>query len=458
MDHQAGNAAFAHGKAGAMTNRRRLLTGFGASLLTMATVQRVLSQPFVDGGAFGLQPETGGDQTQALQMAVDAAAGLQQPLYLPAGTFDVGAVRITRPLTIRSASTTVLRMATGTSILALEGCEDVVLDGLTLEGTGRSDRDSALLSITDAQRIVVRNCRFLRAPGSAIRAYRAQGTIESCQLSDIGDTAIFSTDSGGLDLIGNAIARCGNGGIRIWRDQSGSDGSRIWGNRISDIDWVAGGNGQNGNGINIFRADDVSILDNHMVNCAFSAIRLNATNNTRVTNNACHDSGEVTIFSEFGFSGSIISNNLIEGGAAGISMTNFDHGGRLSVCQGNIVRNLAERSRTNPDTVPYGIAAEADAVVTGNVVESVPGTGIVVGWGPYLRDVLVSDNLVRDCDIGIAVSLAPGAGHARINGNIVANSAAHAIIGAQWGEIVTPDLTADSARFPNVAIANNSIL
>ena len=119
-----------------------------------------------------------------------------------------------------------------------------------------------------------------------------------------------------------------------------------------------------------------------MPTARFSAIRLNATNNCRVTGNYCLDSGEVSIFSEFGFSGSIISNNLIDGGAAGISMTNFDHGGRLSVCQGNIVGNLAERSLTNPDTVPYGIAAEADAAVTGNIVEQVPGAGIVVGWDP----------------------------------------------------------------------------
>lgn len=202
----------------------------------------------------------------------------------------------------------------------------------------------------------------------------------------------------------------------------------------------------------------MSISDNHIADCAFSAIRLNATNNCRVTGNYCLDSGEVSIFSEFGFSGSIISNNLIDGGAAGISMTNFDHGGRLSVCQGNIVRNLAERSLTNPDTVPYGIAAEADAAVTGNIVEQVPGAGIVVGWGPYLRDVLVNDNLVRDCAVGIKVSVAPGAGHARVSGNIVSGSREHGFVGVQWDDIVSTNLSADSHGFPNIAIEGNSIV
>jgi uncharacterized secreted repeat protein (TIGR03808 family) len=441
-----------------MTNRRQIATGFAASLLTMAGIERAMSQPFVDAGAFGLASAIGGDQTGALQMAVDAAAELRQPLYLGGGTYKVNSVTITRPVTIRSTGQTTLRLGGGEAIFVLGDCEDVVLEGLTLDGTEGSERDAALLSITDAQRITVRDCRLRSSRGTGIRAHGMQGTVSGCQLSDIADTGIFSIDGGGLDIVGNTIERCGNGGIRVWRNESGPDGSRIWGNRINDIDWVAGGNGQNGNGINVFRADGVSISDNHIVACAFSAIRLNATNNTRVAGNHCHDSGEVAIFSEFEFSGSIISNNVIEGGAAGISMTNFDHGGRLSVCQGNVVRNLAERSRTNADTVPYGIAAEADAAVTGNIVEAVPGTGISVGWGPYLRDVLVNDNLVRDCTLGIVVSVAPGAGHAHISGNVVSGSRKHAIVGAQWADVVSTDLPADSGRFPNIAIEGNSIV
>lgn len=441
-----------------MTNRRELLASLGAAIVTMGGIERAMSQPFVDATAFGVEPGNGGDQTRALQMAVDAAATQGQPLYLAGGTYMVANVTISRPVTILSTARATLQLGTGEAIFTLGDCQDVVLEGLILDGLGRSDPATSLLSITNAQRITLRDCRLVRSGGNGITAHGMQGTIENCQLADIADTAIFSTDSNGLDIVSNTIARCGNGGVRVWRNESGLDGSRVWGNRISDIDWVGGGNGQNGNGINIFRADGVSVADNHLVNCAFSAIRLNATNNTRVTGNYCGQSGEVSIFSEFGFSGSIISHNLIEGGAAGISMTNFDHGGRLSVCQGNIVRNLAERSHTNPDTVPYGIAAEADAAVTGNIIEAVPGRGMVVGWGPYLRDVLVNANLVRDCTIGIAVSVAPGAGHASISGNIVSGSREHAIIGAQWDDIVSTDLAADHSRFTNLLVEGNSVV
>jgi len=54
--------------------------------------------------------------------------------------------------------------------------------------------------------------------------------------------------------------------------------------------------------------------------------------------------------------------------------------------------------------------------------------------------------------------VAPGAGHARISDNVVSGSAEHAIIAAQWDEIVSRDLSADADQFPNVAIEGNSVI
>ncbi len=67
------------------------------------------------------------------------------------------------------------------------------------------------------------------------------------------------------------------------------------------------------NGINIFRADEVIVSGNHISDCAFSAVRLNATNNTHITGNTCLASGEVAIFSEFSFTGSVIANTSSTG-------------------------------------------------------------------------------------------------------------------------------------------------
>ena len=130
--------------------------------------------------------------------------------------------------------------------------------------------------------------------------------------------------------------------------------------RVERIAALDGGTGQNGNGINVFRAGEVIVDNNHISGCAFSAVRLNATTNTQVTGNACIDSGETAIFSEFGFSGSVIANNVIDRAALGISIANLDSEGHLATCSGNIVRNILPSSPNNPDTTPCGIFAEAD--------------------------------------------------------------------------------------------------
>ena len=172
------------------------------------------------------------------------------------------------------------------------------------------------------------------------------------------------------------------------------------GNRIANIDWRGGGNGQNGNGINVFRADDVIIASNHVSGCAFSAVRINAGRNNQVTGNTCLDCGETAIFSEFGFSGSAIANNVIDGAATGISIANLDSEGHLATCTGNIVRNIAPVSRTNPDTTPVGIFAEADVAITGNVVDILWRRGIVdfIALGSWtvfnLADVAIIGGLV----------------------------------------------------------------
>jgi putative cofactor-binding repeat protein len=57
-----------------------------------------------------------------------------------------------------------------------------------------------------------------------------------------------------------------------------------------------------------------------------------------------------------------------------------------------------------------GISIESDTVVSGNVIENAPGFGISVGWGGYLRDVSVTDNLIRNAQsASVSPSIAPRA-------------------------------------------------
>ena len=98
----------------------------------------------------------------------------------------------------------------------------------------------------------------------------------------------------------------------------------------------------------------------------------------------------------------MIANNIVDDAAMGISVTNFNEGGRLAVVQGNLIRNIFFRK--DADLRGVGIAVEADSVVNGNVIENSPGYGIMIGWGRYLRDVSVTGNLIRNAHIGIGVS------------------------------------------------------
>ncbi len=94
----------------------------------------------------------------------------------------------------------------------------------------------------------------------------------------------------------------------------------------------------------------------------------------------------------------MVSGNVVDGGANGISVVNFDQGGRLGVISNNIVRNIRDTGPYVHDSVGfgYGIAAEADVVISANVVERVARFGLLAGWGPYLRNLLVTGNMVRE--------------------------------------------------------------
>ena len=154
----------------------------------------------------------------------------------------------------------------------------------------------------------------------------------------------------------------------------------------------------------MFRAANVIVRGNRIRNCAFSAVRGNAASNIQIDGNSITDVREVALYAEFGFEGALIANNTVDGAAIGVSVTNFNQGGRLAVVQGNIIRNLLPKrpAGTDPgDGAGIGIAVEADTAVTGNVIENAPTAGIMLGWGHYLRDVAVTGNVVRQADIGI---------------------------------------------------------
>jgi uncharacterized secreted repeat protein (TIGR03808 family) len=438
-------------------SRRVVVGGFLA--LGTAFVTAPAQAQALDPIGFGLEPDAGTDVSSALQTWLDAAARAGQPAILPAGTYVASGIILPANLVLRGTpGATILVASAAGAILSADSVEDIVLEDLVLDGSAfpRSEGDGALLEIRSAERVHLNRLQIRGSGLHGIGFQDSAATITDCDITNAADAGLFSIDSRGLIISGNRISDCGNGGVLIWRSANGPDGSIVSGNQIARIDWRGGGNGQNGNGVNVFRADEVIISDNHISDCAFSAIRLNSTNNTQIRGNGCFKSGEIAIYSEFAFTGSVIADNIIDGAAQGISITNFDQGGRLAVCSGNLVRNIAPRSENNPDAIPIGLYAEADTLLSGNVVEAVPGVGIAAGYGPFLRNVSITDNLVSQCQIGIGVSVVEEAGPVRIDGNMVTGSQDSGIVGLAWSEVVTTDLAANTP--PNVTMGDNTVV
>ena len=212
--------------------------------------------------------------------------------------------------------------------------------------------------------------------------------------------------------------------------------------------------------MNVFRAGGVTVRGNRIKDCVFSAVRGNAASNLRILENTCSGLGEVALYAEFSFEGAIIANNTVDGAGHGVSVTNFNDGGRLAVVQGNILRNLGPQARARIENKDHGIGiyVEADTAVSGNVIEKAARAGVMAGWGAYLRDVTITGNVVRQSAVGVAISVVTGAGAALIANNLISGAARGAIIGMDHYTPVTGDLAKDGAtRYSQVFINGNRV-
>src|SRR5438105_6428630 len=396
-------------------SRRILLTaapGLAAGAVAAPAVRAAAPPPFIFVSDFGFKANSTKDQSRALQAAVEAAVKYGAGLVIPAGRYIVTGFRIDQPIQIAGMpGRTTLVSTSEKPVLILDNASNVTLSGLTFESSSSAASPDGRSSLLDAGRsadLLIENCEFANGQSTCLSLIECSGRIVGNRVRSIAGTGLFCLDSKGLEITGNHVRDIGNNGIQVWTSDEREDGTIVTGNRVERIAAKDGGNGQNGNGINVFRAGNVLVAQNRISDCAFSAVRNNSGHHCQIVNNSCSRLGEVAIFVEFAFEGAIVAGNLIEDAAFGISITNFNDGGRLAVCANNIVRNIAG-ARSNPDTQPTGIAAEADTVVTGNNVEDAPGIGISLGWGPYCRNLTATHNLVRRCGIGMTASLNKGA-------------------------------------------------
>jgi uncharacterized secreted repeat protein (TIGR03808 family) len=439
--------------------RQVVLAGVGFGLAAMAG-PRFLAARDAEPQAFstyGIVPAGGDlDQTATLQVAADAAAESGTPLFLPAGVYSANRLDLKSGTHIHGVpGRTILRYRGGGTLLSLKGASNVRLSGLVLEESGvKLEQDGALLDANAAKQLDIADCRILGSSENGIALRRTAGRVTNCEFANIRKGALFSEDATGLEIAHNHVHDCGDNGIQVWRSEAGEDGTVVTGNRVERIEAKSGGSGQNGNGISLFRAGSVQVSGNRITDCAFTAIRANSASNCQMIGNSCARLGEVALYAEFAFEGAVIANNLVDRAALGISVTNFDYGGRLAVVQGNLIRNVFLRK--DVDSRGIGIAIEADSVVTGNVIDTAPAFGILVGWGWGLRDVSVTDNVIRNAHIGIAVSVDPAAGTALITDNLITGAKDGAIRALSGPTPIGPDLARESAEaYRNLTVYTN---
>jgi uncharacterized secreted repeat protein (TIGR03808 family) len=383
-----------------------------------------------------------------LQTVFDYARSQNRPLFFQPGVYDSPTTTVLpsngsgRPLFVRAMPGSVALRFNGTNtFLRIEGQNQVHFDGITFDGQNRALSDyvsgrPALIAIaSNAQEISFENCQVLNSPG--IGAYVASSSGAVFRACYFGNHSVgIWSENAQIKALNNTIAGMQNNGIAIWRDTITGDSSTITGNFINGIDTVAGGTGQNGNGISVFRAVGVSITDNKIFSTKFSAIRCNGGGLHNVSNNNIYNTREAAIFIEapgagIDLTGCIVSNNSLDTVGGGILVANsgqFSDGvSRSVIVEGNRISNVMDNPIPDPgyyppSTIGNAIVVEQDCVVSGNLIDGAARVGIQAGINTAARALVVTGNLVRNAPIGIGVSNEAVANTGRtvvVSGNIV---------------------------------------
>lgn len=416
----------------------------------------------LEAAQFGLRPGSSEDQSRHLQAALVEAVKRDAPLIIAPGRYRIGNVVLpenARLIGVPGATQFIAAQAG--PLLVARRIKRAAISGIVLDGLDiKLGQRGGLLNIEEVLDFALSDCEFANAGSVGLTLNRTAGRIERNRFRSMRESALFSLDSRGLSIEANTVEDCGNNGIQLWRSQPGDDQSLVRGNRINRIRNDAGGDGPNGNGISLYRAGGVVIEGNTLRDCALTFIRNNSGSAVQILGNQGRRCGETALYSEFAFEGAVIANNLVEDCAQGANITNLDHGGRLSVFANNIIRNaqkgLAPKGKELVGGI--GVHVEAEAAVTGNVIENASEIGISLGWSWAMRNLVATGNVVRRSGIGISVSLVPKERNALIANNVINEAKLGAVVGTEFGKPVTGDLTkAEDKRAAGIRIEGNSV-
>jgi Right handed beta helix region len=430
-----------------------------------------------------------GGTSANLQSAINAAIAAGKSLFLVPPAPPASAVFQANGLTIANAgrpfkmfaapgSVTLKMSASSDAVLTISGSNDVEISGINFDGgyvAGAASPIStvwAIVRATTSSRVRFEKCRIANGSthglyfdgcgtsqsgstnpyGAPVTFDNIAGKVQECEVYNIFDGAgIYASSSPGLTIRDNFLHDIKGNGISVSHQfdapgigQSHFDGIHIEGNLITDINVVSAiTNGQEGNGIVAWLSNNLTICNNTIRYSRWSAIRANECSQVVCNNNNIYACGECAIFIEQPDGATVtgkhptgytVVGNQINHAEVGISCANFvfaNAGVRLAVIANNVIRHARKRGKTQGVGI---IAGGGDTSVTGNVIECCDYYGIILGVNGNTRDLLASNNVIRNCLYGVGASADATSGAMLVTGNLIhiANATTNAVVSSTF--------------------------
>lgn len=268
----------------------------------------------------------------------------------------------------------------GGTPLKIENMSSVRFRGVDFDGRNLALPDyaylrSAFIALKQTNDIVFEDRQIKNAPGVGVYVTGGNAKLTGCYIASHSG-GVFSEDAQTF-VHKNNITMMANSGVET----------------------AAGGTGENGDGVNLFRAMGVNVCDNHILNVKYSAVRCNGGGMAVIAGNHVWNAREVAIY--------------------------IEAPGRIIDPTGAVVSN------NHLDTVGAGVTAETDCVISRNIIDRAQGVGIQLGAKDAARDLCVTGNLIRGSVFGIAVSnnvIAGTPGDVIVLGDIVRGAANRAVV------------------------------
>ena len=253
-----------------MLNRRAILAGsagaaaFGVSGASAAAAPTTRIYSAAD---FGVQPNVTRDQSVELQAAIDGAIRHGGYLILPPGLYVARGLSIKAPFCLQGVpGLSRIIFAGNGNLLSISDTHNVTLSGVAFDGARQPVSDGLVL-IDEIENLMIEQCEFRNSAANGLSVERSAGRIVHNTLAHAADAAIFAKNNRGLEIAHNHVHDMDDNGILIWQSEPREDNSIVSHNRIERIANNSGGSGQYGNGINVFRAGNVTVAHNRISRC-----------------------------------------------------------------------------------------------------------------------------------------------------------------------------------------------